>query len=92
MNVKELLNVLKYDFSVPYIFVINNKQYYHHNVLTNDSLLNINIVSLKITGKIYELNENDIVKISNKKGVSVNDIELFVPENSNYYMIIITIN
>ena len=92
MNVKDLLKVLKYDFSTPYLFIINNKKYYHHDLLINEVLLNINIVSLKIQGKIHELTEDDIAKFVNKKGLNPSDIELIIPETSNYYMIIITIN
>lgn len=87
MNVKDLINRFLYDSSVPIYFNINNKQYTYYEVSSNTHILSMEVNSIKITIKMMELTEEDIIIEAN----SQTNVELILPANSHYHMIIISI-
>lgn len=87
MNVKELISRWLYDSSVPVFFNINNKMYNYFETASNTELLSIEVNSIKVTIKMMELTEEDIIIEANPK----TNVELILPANSHYHMIIINI-
>jgi len=92
MILKDLVDKLLYDSSKPFIFFINSKTYTYYEVVSSKDLLNIYINKLEIDGRLSELNDNDIVKVVKTNNVEEDDIDLILPYNSHYYLIIVKIN
>ena len=87
MNVKDFIERWLYDSSVPIYFNINNKQYSYYEISSNPTLLSKEVNSIKAMFKTVELTEEDIIIEADVK----TNIDLILPANSHYYMIIIYI-
>jgi hypothetical protein len=87
MNVKDLISRWLYDSSVPVFFNIHNKMYNYFEAASNTSLHSIEVNNIKVTIKMMELTEEDIIIESNSEA----NVELILPANSHYHMIIISI-
>jgi|688.fasta_scaffold1410973_1 hypothetical protein len=87
MNVKDLISRWLYDSSVPIRFNINNKEYSYYEVNSNSNLLSIPVNSIKAMFKTTELTEEDIIIETDIK----TNVDLILPANSHYHMIIIYI-
>ena len=87
MIIKDLISRWLYDSSIPIYFNIHNKQYSYYEVSANPSLLSIPVNSIKAMFKTVELNEEDIIIETDVK----TNVDLILPANSHYYMIIIYI-
>jgi hypothetical protein len=87
MNVKDLIDRWAYDSTVQIFFNINNKMYNYFEVRADHTLWNIEIDNIKATFKTMELTQEDIIIETNKD----TNVELILPVNSHYHMIIISI-
>jgi hypothetical protein len=87
MNVKDLIDRWAYDGTVQIFFNINNKMYSYFEVRADHTLWNIEVNNIKATFKTMELTQEDIIIETNKDI----EVDLILPVNSHYYMIIINI-
>ena len=92
MNVKELIDKIRYDYTTPIVFQIDNNTYQYYDVVNNNKLLMTQVNKIKIFGKVLELNEEDLIKIVNKPTLKNSDISVLIPNTTYYYMITIQIN
>ena len=92
MKVKDLIDKLRYDYTTPIVFDIDNHTYQYIDVIHNNKLLMTEVNKLKIFGKVLELNEEDLIKVVNKPTVKNSDISVLLPSHTYYYMITIKIN
>jgi hypothetical protein len=92
VNVKELIDKIRYDYTTPIVFQIDNNTYQYYDVVNNNKLLMTQVNKIKIFGKVLELNEEDLIKIVNKPTVKNSDISVLIPNTTYYYMITIQIN
>jgi hypothetical protein len=92
VNVKDLLNLIKYDAASPVVFNIDSKDYHYYDLFSQENLLKITVNKIKIQGRVSELNEEDVIKIINKPTIKSTDVNLMIPNSSYYYLITIKIN
>ena len=92
MIVKNLIDKIRYDYTTPIVFQIDNNTYQYYDVVHNNKLLMIQINKIKIFGKVLELNEEDLIKVVNKPTVKNSDVSVLIPNSSYYYTITFQIN
>jgi|694.fasta_scaffold03111_11 hypothetical protein len=90
MNVKDLIDKVYYDGNNPLLFVINNRKYGFYEVVNNKNLLQIEVNKIKIESQLHMLSSDDAV-IVNKDDIIGENLDVLLPANSHYYMIVITI-
>ena len=72
------------------LFVINNRKYGFYEVVNNKNLLQIEVNKIKIESQLHMLSSDDAV-IVNKDDIIGENLDVLLPANSHYYMIVITI-
>ena len=92
MTIKDLISKIRYDYTTPIVFQIDNNTYQYYDVVHNNKLLMIQINKIKIFGKVLELNEEDLIKVVNKPTVKNSDVSVLIPNSSYYYTITFQIN
>jgi hypothetical protein len=90
VNVKDLIDKIYYDGSNPLLFIINNKSYGFYEVFNNKNILQLQVNQIKIESRMSILDSNDVVVV-NKDDIVCESLDVLLPANSHYYMIVITI-
>lgn len=93
MTVLKLLELLVYNARQPIVFKIAGQVYTYDDVRNSIQLLQVVINTIKIEVELSPLTDEHLIRVY--KGLydqTVLDLDILIPNNTQFYQVVITIN